>query len=277
MAPRSFPLMAYHNRLPPEHINAQSGPWLADLLRRLAMVVGVFAVLFWLLLLLLTELTRLTPFAWERTLTEQWQISSGTDSPAYLQTLTEQIAQAGGLDPDITFTLHRNNSEAINAYATLGGHIVIFDGLLCKMNSEQALAFVLAHELAHLHLRHPIRSAAQQLGLSLSVALLFGQSNAGQLAGLSGSLALLSYSREFEREADAWAYQALLRHYGHINGSGDLFEMISEQDAQTLSWLTTHPHSDHRQQRRLKLAEQHNWPTAGQLTPLKVGLLCNRD
>ncbi|MDR0568253.1 MAG: M48 family metalloprotease [Spirochaetaceae bacterium] len=51
------------------------------------------------------------------------------------------------------------DSDEINAFATSGGHIFIARGLLAAANSEDALAAVIAHEVAHVQLRH----AAKQI------------------------------------------------------------------------------------------------------------------
>ncbi|MDR3114293.1 MAG: M48 family metalloprotease [Treponema sp.] len=48
------------------------------------------------------------------------------------------------------------DSQEINAFATSGGHILVTLGLLNAADSEDALAAVIAHEIAHIHLRHGV-------------------------------------------------------------------------------------------------------------------------
>ncbi|MDR1100500.1 MAG: M48 family metalloprotease [Treponema sp.] len=61
------------------------------------------------------------------------------------------------------------NTREINAFATPGGHIFITMGLLECADSEDALAAVIAHELAHIQLRHAARIIEdQQLASELS-------------------------------------------------------------------------------------------------------------
>jgi predicted Zn-dependent protease len=54
------------------------------------------------------------------------------------------------------------NSQEINAFATPGGHIFLTLGLLACADSEDALAAVIAHELAHIQLRHAAAAIADQ-------------------------------------------------------------------------------------------------------------------
>ncbi|MDO3381726.1 M48 family metallopeptidase [Gilvimarinus algae] len=262
--------MGYQNRQPPEHINAQTEPWVGDLLKRLALVLGVIALSMLLLLYALTELARFSPFVWERRLANGWTEAEQPDNEKAdeLQRLADQLARAGGLDPALSVTLHYNADDTVNAFATLGGHLLIFQGLLDALESEQALAFVLAHEIAHVQRRHPIQSAARQLGLSLSLALVFGQSDLTTLAGTGGSLALLNYSRHFEQDADAWAYRAVYRHYGHLNGSAELFEQLASSEELAPAWMATHPHAQDRLAAREALASENGWPLTGELAPM---------
>lgn len=50
------------------------------------------------------------------------------------------------------------DSEEINAFATSGGHIFVTRGLLACADSEDALAAVIAHEIAHIQLQHSIKA-----------------------------------------------------------------------------------------------------------------------
>jgi len=50
------------------------------------------------------------------------------------------------------------HTEEINAFATPGGHIFLTRGLINCAGSEDALAAVIAHEVAHIQLRHALTS-----------------------------------------------------------------------------------------------------------------------
>jgi len=262
--------MSYQNRLPPEGINVSSKPWAGDLLARLLLVLIFVALAGWLLLQALTYAVRWIPISYEQRLTGQWwQNTEASEREVYLQDLTEALARAGGMATDIKLFVHLQENDTLNAFATLGGNIVVFDGLLETLESEQALAFVLAHEAAHIALRHPIEGLTRQVGAQILLALVFGQSDLATIAGAGGNLALLTYTRDYERAADVWAYRALANHYGHINGSAALFHTLADAHPSEIpAWLGTHPDIEERLRLRQQWAEAENWPLDGALTPL---------
>lgn len=261
--------MSYQNRLPPEGINVSRSPWGGELLLRVLLALAVIAAAGWLLLQALTYAVRWIPVSYEQRLTGQWQASEPDEREIYLQQLTSALAQAGGLHPDISLSVHLQPGETVNAFATLGGNIVVFEGLLEALDSEEALAFVLAHEAAHIELRHPIQGLTRQIGASIVMALVFGQSDLTSIAGAGGNLALLSYTRDYERAADAWAYRALANHYGHINGSDALFHTLANiHNTRVPAWLGTHPDVEERLALRKSWAATEGWPLTGTLSPL---------
>jgi predicted Zn-dependent protease len=74
---------------------------------------------------------------------------------SYLNKICQALA-VNSPQPDLFNGYHVGilNSREINAFATPGGHIFITRGLLEAADSEDALAAVIAHELAHIQLRH---------------------------------------------------------------------------------------------------------------------------
>ena len=77
-----------------------------------------------------------------------------------------------------------------------GGQIMVFSGLLKKVNLENELAMVLGHELGHYAHRDHLRGMGRGLGVTLGLAMLFGQDSA--VAGIASDLFLgmeMRYSR----------------------------------------------------------------------------------
>jgi predicted Zn-dependent protease len=111
--------------------------------------------------------------------------------------------------------------RTVNAFAMPGGYVGVHTGLLLAAQTEAELAAVLAHELAHVLQRHLARqyeaqSKASALSLAaFALAVLAARSNpqaaqAGVVAAQAAPAAIfLSYSRDFEREADRVGYQIL--------------------------------------------------------------------
>jgi predicted Zn-dependent protease len=81
------------------------------------------------------------------------------------------------------------DSGEINAFATSGGHIFVTRGLLACADSEDALAGVIAHEIAHIQLQHSIKAIKTS---RITQALLVTGSSAASVATQSTSLAELT-------------------------------------------------------------------------------------
>ncbi len=113
------------------------------------------------------------------------------------------------------YEFHVINSDVYNAFATPAGHIFIYRGLIEAMESEDELAGILGHEIAHVQCRHISdkidRSAKMNIAslAALAAGVFLGVAGAGQAAHAVtvGSMAAtqslaLAYSREDEIQAD---------------------------------------------------------------------------
>ncbi len=117
------------------------------------------------------------------------------------------------------------NSDHVNAYATPGSYIFVSKGLLKMASSEDELAAVIAHELAHIEQRHPVKTIKQSLGTTFWLTLAAegakqsGKRNLkqvveghGKMVGaLAQTLSEKGYSRDSEFEADVSALGILSR------------------------------------------------------------------
>jgi beta-barrel assembly-enhancing protease len=146
----------------------------------------------------------------------------------------------------------------INAFAIPGGKIVIFDGILKKMDSYTELAALLGHEGAHVSERHSLRQLSRNVGGSVFLYLFLGN-----MEGLTGffvnnldNLKSLSYSRNLETEADTKGLETLDRNHITQQGMVKLFEKLkaaSGGDGKYISFLLTHPLSED----RIQLAQSY--------------------
>ena len=107
------------------------------------------------------------------------------------------------------------DSEEINAFASPGGHILVTRGLLRKVGSEDELAAVLAHEIAHVALKHGLASVqgARVTQIAAEFAIDAGKATGGEIAAFTSSfgdsiselakiLILSGYSQAYEFQAD---------------------------------------------------------------------------
>ena len=178
------------------------------------------------------------------------------------------------LPESIKVTVHYSDQATVNAFATLGGHMFFYQGLIDALDSEDALTMVMAHEIAHIKYRHPIVATSRGLTMMALAASMTGASgsSAGELLiGQSINLGLLKFSRDQELESDADALNAVYRKYGHVAGAKSLFMTfaeLSQGQEQIPNVLLSHPHSQDRLKVLEKVGEQRNWGFNGQLTPM---------
>jgi len=88
-----------------------------------------------------------------------------------------------------------------NAFALPGGIIVLTDELLQRLERDDVVLGVLAHELGHVRQRHGMRMLVQTTLLGAATSVAFGDFST-LLAGAPALLGQLAYSRDFERDAD---------------------------------------------------------------------------
>lgn len=147
----------------------------------------------------------------------------------------------------------------INAFALPGGFIGVHTGLVYTAQSESELASVLAHEMAHVTQRHIARSVAQQgnnqllamAGVLLAIlAASVSKNSQISAAAMNAGTGLaiqnqLSFSREFEREADNIGMQILAKAGFDARAMPTFFERMQRvnrvNDNQALAFLRTHP------------------------------------
>lgn len=139
---------------------------------------------------------------------DQFEAKYGLDKDPAVTAAVQALAQritAAAKPPDYPYDVRVLNSTEVNACAFPGGRIYLFRGLIETFNRDaDPLAWVVAHEAAHVARRHTTKRIEQQLGYEAAIALVFNRGDAPQIAGAVASLMLLSYSRQEESEADRY-------------------------------------------------------------------------
>jgi Zn-dependent protease with chaperone function len=163
--------------------------------------------------------------------------------------------------------------EVSNAFALPGGAVLVTTGLLDSMHSENALAFVLAHEVGHFAGRDHLRGLSRGVAVSIVVALFTGGALGENLPALAIQMAQLGTARDAERDADRFALELVKREYGHIHGADEFFESLPDADAEgagaeLAGWVGSHPVTSERLEALDGWARQRGVRRVGQLTPL---------
>jgi beta-barrel assembly-enhancing protease len=270
--------MEFEAKQIPEGINTSQEHPLKEFFILLTGVAFLVGIVFFILVLLSDYLVQYIPLEKE----QQWFSSSTMASFSDQNTSPEELSVneyllklVNQLDPSTSessyYSIQLIDEESPNAFITPGGHIFVTSGLLSLVNSENALAMVIAHEMAHQIHRHPIKSLGRGMVIGM-VAIIFtgidGSEWASQMLANTFNLGLLAYSRDQEREADQTGLQLLVDYYGHSAGSQYFFTQMmqnSEHKQSKLSeYLSTHPNIED----RLKYLEQHAVNENAELTPL---------
>jgi len=277
--------MEFENRLPDENVNYS----IEHPLKEFAwLVIGVLGSLMLITLLLgyfAGELAARLPYRYEKALAGDIAKQLSSEKPSaqsqaierYLNDLARRLVVHMQLPPDMQITVLYQDTPTLNAFATLGANIVIYRGLLQRLPDENALAMVLAHEIAHAALRHPARSLGRGVAVGIMLSALntgMGRSAASGALNTAGGLSLLKFSRDQERDADAAALSAIAALYQHVGGAQDLFRVLQSAGSESLrvSMLSTHPLSQERVENIAVLAQARGWALDGKRTPYAAHL-----
>ena len=137
------------------------------------------------------------------------------DTRAKISAAFVQIGAATDLSSTVRLEFRNGGWIGANALSLPGGVIVVTDQLIDIMPGVDETTAVLAHELGHVQHRHSLRHLLQDSITALAAAAIYG--DVATLTGLAVTaptvLAHNGYSRDFEREADTFAF-ALLKKTG---------------------------------------------------------------
>ncbi len=246
--------MKYSNPEIPEGINSSPRHPLKELSLLLGGVLGGLLAIVILLVLLADRLAVHIPFELEVQLASRMadRLPAGGSGALpierYLNGLAGRLAAEQALPPGISISVHYVDDGLVNAFATLGGRLFVFRGLLERLPHENAVAMVLAHEIAHIKHRHPIRSMGRGIALGLAIGMVsrtLGDAVTDRVLAGTGGFTVLKFSRDQEREADRTALHALYRLYGHVDGAEQLFKVLESAhgggSGPVPEFFSTHP------------------------------------
>lgn len=156
-----------------------------------------------------------------------------------------------------------HNDEVVNAFATPGGFLYIYTGLMKFVENEATLAGVIAHEVAHAEQRHATNRMTKAYGLQVLLGIALGN-EPGQIEAMAGNLFsglyLLQNSRDDEFEADEWSFKYLQSTEYFSGAIKFFFEKIADNQGGTFleTLLLTHPDPDDRLLEVNKMIEENN-------------------
>ena len=192
-----------------------------------------------------------------------WRLQQNTelvDDPevnSYLQSLGYKLVSNSDA-PGLEYTFFMVPSASVNAFAAPGGFIGVHTGLLLTAQTEDELASVMAHEIAHITQRHILRSFEHSKRMTIPrTAALIAAALLGAADPKAGSAAImavqagdiqsqLDYSRAHEAEADNLGMQTLVASGFDPNAMPSFFEKLQQASRyyggdSIPEFLRTHP------------------------------------
>lgn len=183
-------------------------------------------------------------------LVKEFEISDTTGQADRVRTIGRRLAQVSDRR-DYEYKFFVVKKDELNAFTTPGGNIYIFSGLLEKLETDDQIASVLAHEIGHCAARHTVKKYQAALGYSLVGSIVLGQiesENAQQIASMSTnvvmSLVFSAYGRKDEYEADRLGIKYLRLAGYDPNASAETLEILQKEsdDPGGPAVLRSHPH-----------------------------------
>jgi Zn-dependent protease with chaperone function len=190
---------------------------------------------------------------------QQFPVLQDQEVSNYIQNVGRRLVTAippQYQQPAFEYNFKVVNARDINAFALPGGPMYVNRGMIEAAQNEGEMAGVMAHEIAHVALRHGTAQASRQgslgsqlgtIGLILGGAILGGQAGA-QLGAIAATAWQTKYSREFESQSDVLGSQIMARAGYDPQDLANMFRTIEKQSggSRAPEFLSSHPNPKNR-------------------------------
>jgi beta-barrel assembly-enhancing protease len=157
--------------------------------------------------------------------------------------------------------------KTVNAFALPGGYVYITTAMLRKLTTEAQLAGVLAHETAHVTLRHSTVRMSQQIGFDILLTVAMPKNvspGVMQATSVARQIIALKYSRDDEAQADMIGLRYMVQAGYNPYGMVQTMEMLEkESGSSTAEFMSSHPSPEHRISNLMQEIEVHGYYSTG--------------
>ncbi|WP_258102641.1 M48 family metallopeptidase [Marinoscillum sp. MHG1-6] len=193
-------------------------------------------------------------------------VENDTINQAVFEIKKRLLASIGPTDYDYEICVVKQPMP--NAFATLGGHIFIFTGIMELTDSPEELAAVLAHEMGHVEERHVVNKIIKEMGINVVFSILTGSDPilVGEIAKATISS---SFDRTQESKADEFALKTLENASLSPRHVSTIFRKLKEQHEEPdarLEFLMSHPNIN----KRIKEALEYVTAEGFEIEPLAI-------
>jgi Zn-dependent protease with chaperone function len=223
---------------------------------------------------------------------QQYPIIKNEEITKYLSMLGDRLVAAAPVElkqPVYEYSFTPVNLKEINAFALPGGPMFVHRGMFTAAASEAEVVGVMAHELAHVLLRHGTANASKAQNPWLQIGQIAGQIGGAVVGGAAGAAIsqgsefglgtlMLKYSRDYEKQADLLGAQIMAKAGYDPRALGRMFETIEKESKSSgggggPQWMSSHPNPGNRSVYINKEAEMLTIAGAAddsQFTPIKT-------
>ena len=166
----------------------------------------------------------------------------------YIRNITAKILNTGKVKNRDKFAWQVkliDDPETLNAFATPGGYIYVYTGLIKFLDTEDQLAGVMGHEIAHAALRHSTRQMTQAYGIQTLLSVVTGKADPGTMEQIALSLVSLKFGRGHESESDEYSVVYLCNSGYNAAGAAGFFKKL-EGSSSPPEFMSTHPNPTNR-------------------------------
>lgn len=192
-------------------------------------------------------------------------LPEGSAVDAYVERVGQRLVAAIPREfhhPEFRYQFDVVNARDINAFALPGGPMYVNRGMIEAARNEGEMAGVMAHEIAHVALRHGTAQATKQQSAKVQLGAIGGAILGAIIGGnVGGAIAqgtqlglgayLLKYSREYETQSDILGAQILARAGYDPRDLANMFRTIEQESGGRggPEWLSSHPNPGNRYER----------------------------
>jgi beta-barrel assembly-enhancing protease len=164
-----------------------------------------------------------------------------------MDSLLSKICKTNNINKTL-LKLHVIKSDEINAFAMPNNHLVVYSGLILASENEGELCGIMAHEIAHIQLKHVMKKLISEVGLSVLISITTG-GGGEQIKEIAKLLSSTAYDRTLEKEADIKAVDYLKKANLNPENFANFLYRLGESESTSskyFSWISTHPESKER-------------------------------
>jgi len=173
------------------------------------------------------------------------------------------VSSDKGYEYKLHFRLFKDGNISLpNAMALPSGDIILTDKFVELCQNQDEMDSIILHEIGHIVHRHSLQMLIESTFISVSAMVILGDSNGlGDMGiGLGSMMINLQYSREYETQADTYAFEHMLHNnidpvsFSNIMDRMSTYIQGGEKD-ESIEYASTHPKTEVRIQRAKQYSE----------------------